>query len=118
MQLDPTGWAHERWYDWTARMEADSDLALLVRVARGDQEAFAKLYDRHAGVLLALAQRILSERSAAEAVVHDLFIELWRTARELDPQRGTVRAWLAMRTRSIWAMRQAIICWNTPWVAT
>jgi len=81
-------------------MDADSDLALLVHVARGDREAFASLYDRHAGMLLAIAQRILQERSAAEAVLHDVFLELWRSARELDPQRGSLRAWLAMRTRS------------------
>jgi RNA polymerase sigma-70 factor (ECF subfamily) len=72
----------------------------MAALVRGDREALAALYDRHAGVLLALAVRLLGERPAAEELLHDVLLEAWHHARDYDPARGTVRAWLVTRTRS------------------
>lgn len=83
-----------------ARREAADDAALVAAVARGDKSAIGGLYDRHAALLLAVGLRILGERSHAEDVLHDVFIEAWHHARDFDPQRGTVRAWLVTRMRS------------------
>jgi RNA polymerase sigma-70 factor (ECF subfamily) len=69
-------------------------------MARGRTDALAKLYDLHAPVMLALAQRILGSKNDAEDLVHDVFLEAWRRAADYDPERGTVRAWLILRTRS------------------
>jgi RNA polymerase sigma-70 factor (ECF subfamily) len=69
-------------------------------MARGDAGAIAQLYDRHAPVMLALARRILGSQADAEDLVHDVFIEAWRHAADYDPDRGTVKAWLVLRTRS------------------
>jgi RNA polymerase sigma-70 factor (ECF subfamily) len=78
--------------------EAD---ALLVRgIAEGDRQALARLYDRYAGHMLALGQRILGERREAEDLLHDVFLEVWRQAGAYDAERGSVRAWLLMRMRS------------------
>jgi RNA polymerase sigma-70 factor (ECF subfamily) len=76
------------------------DAELVVAVTRGDKNALARIYDRHAGLLFALGLRILSDRTLAEDVLHDVFLEAWHHAAEFDPARGTVRAWLVTRMRS------------------
>jgi RNA polymerase sigma-70 factor, ECF subfamily len=69
-------------------------------MARGDSQALAQLYDRHADRMLALAQRIVGRGVEAEDVVHDVFLEAWRHAAEYDSERGSVKAWLLLRARS------------------
>jgi RNA polymerase sigma-70 factor (ECF subfamily) len=80
--------------------EPGEDARLMALVVRGDRAALASLYDRHAPVMLALGTRILVDRTLAEDVVHDVFLEAWHHAREFDAGRGSVRAWLVTRMRS------------------
>jgi RNA polymerase sigma-70 factor (ECF subfamily) len=79
--------------------EAD-DAALVAAIARGDKSALGALYDRHCRLLLALGLRVLGDRTAAEDVLHDVFLEAWHQARTFDPGRGSARAWLVTRMRS------------------
>ena len=76
------------------------DAALVQRMADGDRDALAALYERHCQVLLGLALRIVRERREAEDLLHDVFLEAWRCAKDFDPKRGRVRTWLAIRMRS------------------
>lgn len=69
-------------------------------MARGDSGALAELYDRYAGTMLALAQRILGRGAEAEDIIHDVFLESWRHSADYDPARGSVKSWLLLRTRS------------------
>jgi RNA polymerase sigma-70 factor (ECF subfamily) len=82
------------------RSQSDEDEALVAAIARGDQQALGRLYDRYAAALLGVAMRILRERRECEDLVHDVFLEAWQKAREFDPGRGSVRAWLFLRLRS------------------
>jgi RNA polymerase sigma-70 factor (ECF subfamily) len=84
----------------TATDDAELDAELVAAIARGDRGALASLYDRHAGILLGLAMRIVRERREAEDLLHDVFLEVWRSAKDFDPKRGRVRTWLAIRMRS------------------
>ena len=84
----------------SAPPQPQEDSRLVQALAGGDRQALAALYDRHAGALLGLAMRILADRREAEDVVHDVFMQAWSKAADYDPQRGSVRAWLALRTRS------------------
>lgn len=77
-----------------------SDNELVAAAARGDTAALAGLYDRYSPALLAVGLRIVGDRPAAEDLVHDVFLEAWRKAREFDAGRGTVRTWLLVRMRS------------------
>lgn len=77
-----------------------SDLELMTRARIGDVTAFATLYDRHAGVALALARRIVASQGDAEDLLHDVFIEAWQHVREYDAERASVRTWLLVRMRS------------------
>ncbi|MBK9033007.1 MAG: sigma-70 family RNA polymerase sigma factor [Myxococcales bacterium] len=78
----------------------DDDVALIRAMAGGDRAALAALYDRHAPVLMALALRILKHRGEAEDLLHDVFLEVWRAAKDYDGKRGRVRTWLVIRMRS------------------
>jgi RNA polymerase sigma-70 factor (ECF subfamily) len=69
-------------------------------MAAGDRAALDTLYERHASLLLGLALRIVRERREAEDLLHDVFLEAWRSAKDFDPKRGRVRTWLAIRMRS------------------
>ena len=80
--------------------EPVDDTALMAAIVRGEREALGHLYDRHAGLLLALAIRILGDRTQAEDLLHDVVLEAWHHARDFDPARGSVRAWLVTRMRS------------------
>jgi RNA polymerase sigma-70 factor, ECF subfamily len=76
------------------------DAALVTAMARGDRDALSRLYERHSGLLLGLAMRIVRDRREAEDLLHDVFLEAWRSAKDFDPKRGRVRTWLAIRMRS------------------
>lgn len=77
-----------------------SDASLVERMVRGDRGAVATLYERHVACLLALAQSLLRDRREAEDLIHDVFLEAWRHCADYSADRGTVRTWLSIRTRS------------------
>jgi RNA polymerase sigma-70 factor (ECF subfamily) len=74
-------------------ISADEDLISLVHQAR-DSQAFATLYDRHGRAAYSLAYRMTGERQAAEDLVQEAFLKLWRAAGSYRPERGSVRSWL------------------------
>lgn len=78
----------------------DVDVRLVEAMAVGDRQALARLYDRHAGALMALGVRMLGSRTEAEDLLHDVLLEAWRRAGDYDPARASVRTWLALRLRS------------------
>ena len=80
--------------------DAIEDGQLLIRVARGDRTSLAALYERHAGIMTAVAERMLRDRREAEDVLHDVFVEIWRCAGDYDPSICSVRGWFLMRLRS------------------
>ena len=70
-----------------------SDSALLRRAqVEGDADAFAVVYERHASAANRVAGRMLAS-VAAEDVVQEAFVTLWRT-RGFDERQGTVRNYL------------------------
>lgn len=70
------------------------------RAGTGDVDAFAEVYDRHAAGVLALLRRVLGRSEDAQDILHDVFLEAWRSVRAYESARGSVRAWLLVRARS------------------
>lgn len=79
---------------------AGDDVDLVLAMAGGNAGALATLYDRHAPHMLALALKIVRTRTAAEDIVHEVFLEAWERAASYDPERGAVVPWLLIRVRS------------------
>src|SRR6185295_9928374 len=77
-----------------------ADHTALERMARGDSDGLAELYDRHGRLVYSLALRIVRDQSDAEDVVQEVFSQAWRQASRYESQRGNVIAWLLNLTRS------------------
>jgi len=76
------------------------DAELLRAVARGDEAAFARVYDRYSPILLGLLLRILRSRAEAEDVLQEVCLQVWQQARSFDPARGRPFTWLVTLSRS------------------
>jgi len=86
----------------------DADASYMRRMARGDSHALSSLYQRHGGVALALAERMLGTRDAAEDAVQDAFVSLWRNAANYRASGAAPRTWLLaiVRNRCIDELRR------------
>lgn len=71
---------------------ADEDLMSLIE--REDAAAFAAIYDRHNRAANSLAYRVMGGRQAAEDLVQDAFLKVWRSAGAYRAERGSVRTWV------------------------
>jgi RNA polymerase sigma-70 factor (ECF subfamily) len=71
----------------------DEDVVLVQRVRKGEEEALQQLHRRYAPLVFHLACRSL-DRAAAEEIVQDTFLAVWRRAGDFDPARGSFRTWL------------------------
>lgn len=72
--------------------------ALLRRAARGDESAFAELYDATAARVHGLALRVVRDPAQAEEVAQEAFLDIWRTAGRFDPARGSALGWMLTLT--------------------
>ncbi len=74
---------------------AAPDLAELLKLSgRGDQAAFARLYDATSSRAYGLAVRVVRDPAQAEEVTQEAFLEIWRSSGRFDPARGSAMSWL------------------------
>ena len=93
----------------TASNLGSSDAVLLLASIRsGDEGAMAELYDRYSSIVYSVALRVLGNAAAAEDILQEVFMQLWRTPGAFDATRGSFPGWLAViaRNRAIDAMRK------------
>jgi len=85
-----------------------TDATLMGAVRSGDESAMATLYDRYSSIVYAVGLRVLGDASAAEDLLQDVFIQLWRKPGLFDANRGNLGAWLAVisRNRAIDCLRK------------
>ena len=74
-------------------LKAATDEKLLWAFQQNNIEALEEFYDRHQGIALAVAYRVLEDRQLAEDVLQEAFLAVWRQAGSFNPERGQVRAW-------------------------
>jgi RNA polymerase sigma factor (sigma-70 family) len=77
-----------------------SDHGLLALVARGDTEAFARLYDQYSEAAYSLALRVVRDRELAADVVQEAFLAVWNQARTFDVRRGQPSTWILTVTHN------------------
>ncbi len=66
----------------------------LTAVARGDNEAFALVYDQCAAAVLGTVLRVLRDPAQSEEVMQEVLLEVWRMASRFDPAAGSASAWI------------------------
>ncbi|NNC11580.1 ECF RNA polymerase sigma factor SigK [Planctomonas sp. JC2975] len=96
------------WTDGAAESAEVVD-RLLVRVAAGDQAAFGELYDVAAARVFGVVLRLVIDRSQAEEVAQEVFLEIWQSAGAFDPNRGRAIGWImtVAKRRAIDRIRSA-----------
>jgi RNA polymerase sigma-70 factor (ECF subfamily) len=82
--------------------------ALLARIGAGDESAMSDLYGRYSGIVYGVALRVLGSTAAAEDVLQEVFLQLWRNPQAFDSDRGKLAPWLAViaRNRAIDLLRK------------
>jgi RNA polymerase sigma-70 factor (ECF subfamily) len=76
------------------------DRDLMRRLAGGDREAMAALFDRHASGVLGLLLRMTGQRAEAEELLQEVFFQAWQEAGRYRPEVSAPRSWLLMLARS------------------
>jgi len=76
------------------------DADLLVRIAAGDEAAFAQLYDRFAPGLYSLILKMVRDENEAEDILQEGFAHVWRRAATYDPARSSAFTWAVMVFRN------------------
>ncbi|WP_336205740.1 sigma-70 family RNA polymerase sigma factor [Nonomuraea sp. LPB2021202275-12-8] len=77
-------------------VEAPYDDRLLhQRVVGGDEAALGEIYDRLSSLIFGLSLRVTRDRVIAEDITQEVFLVFWERPLAYDPERGTLRAWLA-----------------------
>lgn len=73
---------------------ADALGSLLLRVARGDEQAFEALYDAVSGPVHGVVLRVLRDPAQSEEVTQEVMVEVWKQAPRYDAARGSARGWI------------------------
>jgi RNA polymerase sigma-70 factor, ECF subfamily len=91
-----------------AELKGESEAALVWGIRSGDEGAMAALYDRYSSLVYAVALRVLGDTGAAEDVLQEVFMQLWRNPAAFDSSRGNLGAWLGViaRNRAIDGLRK------------
>ena len=83
------------------------EAGILDLLAQGSPEAIEFLYDRYGRIAFTVALRVLSDHAAAEDIVQEAFLSIWRRAMTYRPERGSLRNWICtiVRNRAIDRLR-------------
>jgi RNA polymerase sigma-70 factor (ECF subfamily) len=79
--------------------ETEPDYRLMRRVAIGEEDAVAELYDRFSALVFKLSLQFLSNKAEAEDAVQEIFVRLWKTADRFDPRKAKLVTWVMLITR-------------------
>ena len=73
---------------------SDEDLA--EQLQSGNAEALAVLFKRHSPLVFGISRRVLRNDSEAEDAVQQIFLDVFRSIHQFDPEKGTFKTWLLM----------------------
>lgn len=86
----------------TVHDRVDSDEALIARTARGDREAFAQLFGAYAGKVKGYLVRLGASPAAAEDLMQDAMVSVWRRAASFDATMAKASTWIFVIARNAW----------------
>jgi RNA polymerase sigma-70 factor (ECF subfamily) len=77
-----------------SQLRALTDDQLMVRLQEGMNDALAVLFERYQRLVFSIALKIVRDRGEAEDVTQNVFLEIYRSMAQFDPQKGTLKIWL------------------------
>jgi RNA polymerase sigma-70 factor (ECF subfamily) len=85
-----------------------TDASMVSAIRSRDESAMAHLYDRYSPIVYSVALRVLGDTGAAEDILQEIFLQLWRSPELFDSSRGNLAAWLSViaRNRAIDTLRR------------
>ncbi|MCR2804936.1 RNA polymerase sigma factor [Paenibacillus soyae] len=82
-------------------MPDQSDYELMLLIKRKQHKALAVLYDRYATLIYSFAMKVLKDEQAARDIVQSVFMRLWTTESDFNPDKGRFSSWLLTITRNL-----------------
>lgn len=80
--------------------ENQRSIQLLKNIALGSRHSFDLFYEEYVDFVFQIALPIVGDYKEAEDVTHDVFLEVFEKARQYNPKKGSIKAWLAVKTKS------------------
>lgn len=74
---------------------------LLKQIHEGSDAAFSEFYHLYVSFVLKIAMQIIGDPQEAEDVCHDVFLQVYERPAEYNVEKGSVKAWLAIKTRNL-----------------
>lgn len=81
--------------------EVADDVQLMQQIRQKDPDALEMLYDRYEQMVYSFAYRIVKDSMAAEEVMQELFMRIWKNAEQYDSAKGKLSTWMFTVTRNI-----------------
>ncbi|MCB0262522.1 MAG: sigma-70 family RNA polymerase sigma factor [Calditrichaeota bacterium] len=82
------------------KLQSATDDELIERLKSGQSQALSVLYDRYASQLYGLSLKILQNQSLAQDVIQEVFLSIWKNAKQFDRKRGAPMAWMTILCRN------------------
>jgi RNA polymerase sigma-70 factor (ECF subfamily) len=70
------------------------DESLMAHLRAGHADALAIIFDRYYRLILSVAMKILRDIGEAEDLMQSVFLEIFKSAAQFDPSRGTLKVWI------------------------
>jgi RNA polymerase sigma-70 factor (ECF subfamily) len=87
---------------------SNEDAELLARIENGEEQAMAMLFERYSKIVYSVSLRVLKDPAAAEDVMQEIFMQIWRSPNSFVAAKGSLGGWLSVvsRNRSIDTLRR------------
>ncbi|WP_164669285.1 RNA polymerase sigma factor [Virgibacillus doumboii] len=77
-----------------------NSIQLLERIAMGSRHSFDLFYEKHIAFVFKIALHMTGNKTEAEDICHDVFLEVYQKADQYQKSKGSVEAWLAIKTKT------------------
>ncbi|WP_163971439.1 RNA polymerase sigma factor [Oceanobacillus halotolerans] len=75
-------------------------IQLLKQIAAGSRHSFDRFYEKHIEFIFRIAFQLVKDKAEAEDICHEVFLEVFQKYHQYNSRKGSVKAWLAVKTRS------------------
>jgi RNA polymerase sigma-70 factor (ECF subfamily) len=83
-----------------AAFEARTEIDLVDRLKRRDQDAMRDLYDRYGRLVYSVIFRIVKEAGIAEDLAQETFLRVWNRVQFFDKDKGALGPWILAVARN------------------